>query len=248
MRALLRIAGAVALLFWRTLKSIQREGLSLRETLRQTYSLGASSALLVTMGMIFFGVVMTGLAYTQARKYVGNVSILGPAYFELIVREFAPMMTALLAASRSAAATSAELGAMSVNEQVEALELSAADPVAELVAPRLVASVLSMPALTVIGIASASISAALSITYLYHADGWSFLDPRFLEPADVVCGFVKSILCGAFIPLVGSVRGLEARGGAAAVGDAVTLGVVGACMGCLVIDFMVAATFLMVGL
>jgi len=247
-RELLRVTGATAVLFARTLGSIRREGLSFKETLVQAHALGASSAWLVGMGMTFFGVVMTSIAYAQARKYVGNVTILGPAYFELIVREFAPMMTALLTASRSAAATSAELGAMSVNEQVEALELSAADPIAELVAPRLVASVLSMPALMVIGIASGSISAALSITYLFHADGWSFVDPRFLEPGDVLCAFVKSILCGAFIPLMASVRGLGARGGAAAVGDAVTLGVVGACMGCLVIDFLVAATFLVIGL
>ncbi len=248
MSELLRVSGATLVLFARTLRSIRREGLSFRQTLVQAYALGASSALLVGMGMTFFGVVVTSIAYAQARKYVGNVTILGPAYFELIVREFAPMMTALLAASRSAAATSAELGAMSVNEQIEALELSAADPIAELVAPRLVASVLSMPALSVIGIATASISAALSVTYLFHADGWSFVDPRFLERGDVLCAFVKSVLCGAFIPLIASVRGFAARGGAASVGDAVTLGVVGACMGCLVIDFLVAATFLVIGL
>lgn len=248
MKELLRITGAAVVLLGRTLRSIRREGLSLKDTLAQANALGAGSALLVAMGMAFFGVVMTSIAYVQARKYVGNVTILGPAYFELIVREIAPMLTALLAASRSAAATSAELAAMSVNEQVEALELSAADPIAELVAPRLVASVLTMPALMVIGIASASISAALSVTHIYHADGWSFVDPRFLVPGDVLCAFVKAILCGAFIPLLSSVRGLAARGGAAAVGDAVTLGVVGACMGCLVIDFLVAATFLLVGL
>ncbi len=243
-----RTLGATVLLLVRTLKSIRREGLSFRETLVQTYALGAASTFLVTMGMTFFGIVMTSIAYAQARKYVGNVAVVGPAYFELIVREFAPMMTALLAASRGAAATSAELGAMSVNEQVEALELSAADPLAELVAPRLVASLISLPALTMVGIATACISAALSVSYIFGADGWAFLDPRFLRPGDLWCASVKTVLCGAFIPLLASVRGLAARGGAAAVGDAVTRGVVGACMGCLVIDFVVATGFLVLGL
>lgn len=247
MTGVFRLVGAHALLLVRSAKSARREGLSRKAVLRQAAELGASSALLIGVGMAFFGTVLVTIAWAQARKYTGNIAIVGPPYFELIVREFAPLLTALLVASRAAASTSAELGAMTVNEQVEALELSAADPLAELVAPRVVASVLTMPLLTAIGIVTSAAAAALTVTYGFGADGGSFIDPRFIDRNDLLCALVKALLNGAFIPLAASFRGLNAKGGAGAVGEAVTMGVVEASMGCLLIDFVVAAVFLMLG-
>ncbi len=239
--------GAQALLFSRSLRSARREGVLWREVLRQMGDLGTQSSLLVGAGLAFFGTVMVTIAYAQARKYTGNITVVGPAYFELILREFAPMLTALLAASRQAASTSAELGAMSVNEQIEALELSAADPLAELVAPRIIASTLTLPLLTVVGTFFATLSAVLTVSYVFGADGRAFMDPAMVDPGDVACAVVKAIVCGAFIPVAASLRGLRARGGASAVGEAVTTGVVEACMGCLLLDFLVAAIFLIIG-
>ncbi len=239
--------GAQALLFSRSLRSARREGVLWREVLRQMGELGTQSSLLVGAGLAFFGTVMVTIAYAQARKYTGNITVVGPAYFELILREFAPMLTALLAASRQAASTSAELGAMSVNEQIEALELSAADPLAELVAPRIIASTLTLPLLTVVGTFCATLSAVLTVSYVFGADGAAFMDPAMVDQGDVACAVVKSVVCGAFIPVAASLRGLQARGGASAVGEAVTTGVVEACMGCLLLDFLVAAIFLILG-
>lgn len=241
------LMGAQALMLKRTVQSARREGVSWREVLRHMAELGASSALLVGVGMYFFGTVMVTIAWAQARKYTGTVGVVGPAYFELILREFAPMLTALLAASRQAASTTAELGAMSVNEQVEALELSAADPLAELVAPRLIASTLTLPLLTVIGTFMSTASAVLTLTYFFQVDGTTFMDPALVDAGDILCAVTKSVVCGAFIPIAASLRGLRAKGGASAVGEAVTTGVVEACMGCLLLDFLVAAVFLIVG-
>lgn len=241
------VVGAQALLFARTLRSARREGLPRREVLRHLAELGAQSLPLVAAGLAFFGTVMVTIAWAQARKYTGTVTVVGPAYFELIVREFAPMLTALLAASRQAAATSAELGAMSVNEQVQALELSAGDPLAELVAPRVVASTLALPVLSVVGTVAATLAAVLTLSLVFHVDGTTFMDPALVDAGDVACAALKAVLCGAYIPVAASLRGLQAGGGAGAVGEAVTVGVVEACMGCLLIDFLVAAVFLALG-
>jgi phospholipid/cholesterol/gamma-HCH transport system permease protein len=245
--SLLHTVGGQALLLGRTLNSVRREGLASRDILRHTVELGAQSSVLIAVGLSFFGTVMVTIAYAQARKYIGNIAVVGPAYFELILREFGPMLTALLAASRQAAATSAELGAMSVNEQVEALELCAADPLAELVAPRLVASTVTLPLLTLIGTFFATLSAVLTVSLVFGADGRAFIDPAMVDTSDVVCALVKALVCGAFIPIAASFRGLRARGGAGAVGEAVTTGVVEACMGCLLLDFIIAAIFLFIG-
>jgi phospholipid/cholesterol/gamma-HCH transport system permease protein len=245
--ALLRIFGAPAVLFARTLSALRRNGLDGRATMVQLVEIGSKSTLLIVAGLAFFGAVMVTIAWAQARKYTGNITVVGPAYFELMLREFAPLLVAVLAASRVGAATSAELAAMSVNEQLEALELSAADPVSELVSPRLVASLIAMPALMVVGTAASAISANLVVTFGFGADGGSFTDARFVDPPDVVCALVKALLCGAFIPLAAAARGLRAKGGAPAVGEAVTAAVVDASMGCLLIDFVVAAAFLLIG-
>ncbi|MDX2012741.1 MAG: ABC transporter permease [Myxococcaceae bacterium] len=247
MTALLRIFGAPAVLFARTVSALRRNGLDGRATMVQLVEIGSKSTLLIVAGLSFFGAVMVTIAWAQARKYTGNITVVGPAYFELMLREFAPLLVAVLAASRVGAATSAELAAMSVNEQLEALELSAADPVSELVSPRLVASLIALPALMAVGTAASAISANLVVTFAFGADGGSFTDARFVDPPDLVCALVKALLCGAFIPLAAAARGLKAKGGAPAVGEAVTSAVVDASMGCLLIDFVVAAAFLLIG-
>lgn len=244
----LMTAGAPWLLLYRTLAALRRTRLSLKETAVQFVELGTRSAWLVGGGLAFLGAVMVAIAWVQARKYTGNITVVGPAYFELMVREFCPLTAAILCASRAGAGTSAELAAMSVNEQVEALELSAADPLAELVAPRVVASVFAVPLLTVVGIVAASFSAWATVTFVYGADGRSFVDPRYVDGGDLACAALKAVLCGLFIPLAASRRGLLAKGGAHAVGSAVTQGVVDASMGCLLIDFSVTAAFFLVHL
>lgn len=247
MTALLRIFGAPAILLVRALKALRRHGLDRRETMAQIVEFGSRSTLLIVSGLAFFGAVLVMIAWAQARKYTGNITVVGPAYFELMVREFAPLLVAVLAASRIGAAISAELASMSVNEQLEALELCAADPISELVTPRLVGSVIALPALMVVGTIASAVSARLVVTFVFGADGGAFTDARFVEAPDVLCALVKAVACGGFIPLAAAARGLKAKGGAPAVGEAVTRAVVDASMGCLLIDFVVAAGFLLIG-
>lgn len=243
---LLRAVGAPWLLFGRTLHRSAREGISYRECIGQLHEIGTRSAWLVASGLAFFGVVMVLIADQQSRRLTGNLIAVGPAFFELLVREFGPLITALLAAARAGAGSSAELSAMAVSEQIEALEMSAGDPLVDLVAPRVVASAIAVPALTVVGVLAAGSSAVVITFWGFGADGFAFVDPRYIDSADVLCAAVKAVLSGIYIPLAASLRGLSARGGAAAVGQAVTTGVVDAALGCLAIDFVVALAFLLV--
>jgi phospholipid/cholesterol/gamma-HCH transport system permease protein len=244
----LRNLGAAALLLAHAAGTSRRGKVRWKEVLRQLDELGTRSLWLISSGLAFFGAVVVVIAWAQARKYTGNITVVGAAYFQLMVREFAPVTAALLAAARMGAGTSAELASMSVNEQLEAMELSAADPVRELVMPRIIASVIAVPLLTIVGTVSATLSAVAMLNWFYGVDGRSFMDARFVETGDLACAAVKAVLCGIYIPLAASVRGLRAQGGAAAVGEAVTSGVVDACMGVLLIDFLVAAAFLLMGI
>jgi phospholipid/cholesterol/gamma-HCH transport system permease protein len=240
----LRALGAPWVLLLRTLTALRHGRVPWRACLTQVYELGNRSAWLVTAGLGFLGAVMVMIANVQARRFTGSLAVVGSAYFELLVRELGPVFAALLAAARTGASTSAELSWMTVGEQVEALEMSAADPLVELVAPRVAGGLLALPLLCALGTASAALSAAFVAQAAFDVDPRAFLDARFVTGSDVGCALTKSIAFGLYIPLAAAWRGLSARGGASAVGKATTDGVVNACFGCLVLDFIVDQVFL----
>jgi phospholipid/cholesterol/gamma-HCH transport system permease protein len=130
-----------------------------------------------------------------------------------------------------------------VNEQVEALEMSAGDPLADLVAPRVIAGLVGVPLLCILGTLAATLSAVAVATWALHVDGRAFMDPRYIDFWDLLAGGLKAAGCGLYIPLAAAVAGLSARGGAEAVGQATTNAVVTASIGCLLIDFAVALAF-----
>lgn len=245
MRPLHALGGASTLLL-RSAGVLRR--LSPREVLRQTFEIGNRSTGLVSIAMFFFGAAIITMAHHQSTRFVGNVGIVGPPYFQLIIREFGPLATAVLIAARYGALSSAELSAMAVNEQLEALAMCAGDPVIDLVAPRALAGMIAFPAVSVLGSAIAILSAAYVGKFAFGIDPSAFLDPRFVTHADIACGLGKAAVCGLWVPAVAAWAGLSAKGGAAAVGAKTTDGVVAACLGCLAIDFLFALGFRLVHL
>jgi phospholipid/cholesterol/gamma-HCH transport system permease protein len=244
-----RELGGTVLLGARAAVAIRRVSARLffRELWHQLDQLAVRSAGLVISGMAFFGAVMVTIADAQARRFTGNLVVLGPAYFELLLREFGPVTSALLVAARYGASSAAEISAMSVTEQLDAIRMCAGDPDSDVVAPRVAAGVLAVPILCILGTASAALSAALTALLVFHVDGWAFLDPRFIDTPDLLSSGAKVILSGLYIPLVAALRSLPARGGSAAVGRATTQAVVAACLGCLVIDVLVGLAFRALG-
>lgn len=235
--------GEPALLFLRTVRAMLRRGLSLRECVVQFYEIANRTIPLIMSALSFFGAVMVIIANGQARKLTGNLAVVGPAYFELLVREFAPIVCTVLVAARAGAGTSAELSSMTINEQVEALELSNGDPYADLVAPRLVASLFAVPVLCVVGTMAASAAAALTAQFAFDVDGRAFVDARYVDKWDLYSALAKALGSGIYIPIAASLKGLKARGGSAAVGSATTDGVVSASVGCLVVAAVVGLLF-----
>jgi phospholipid/cholesterol/gamma-HCH transport system permease protein len=184
----------------------------------------------------------------QARKVIGDLAVVGPAYFELMIREFGPTLAGILAAVRAGAAISAEVGSMQVNEQVDALQMSAGDPYSDLVMPRVLGGLVALPCLVIGGTMAAVLVSSVVATYVYNADGRAFLDATFIDAGDVSAFVMKSLLYGLFIPLSACSCGLAARGGPGAVGAATTKGVVAACVFVLVIDLGVSGILQLAGI
>lgn len=225
-----------------------RRGVPRGEVGRQVHEMGTRSLLLVGGGMAFFGAAMLVHGAAQARKVVGDLAVVGPAYFELLIRELGPTLAGLLCAVRVAAGTSAELASMEVTEQIDALRMSAGDPDSDLVLPRILAGLVAFPALIAVGTAAAALTGAFVATFVYSADGGAFLDASLIDRGDVLAFLAKAVGYGVAVPLVSAANGLAASGGPGAVGEATTRGVVGACLAVLAVDLAVSGALFWAGL
>ena len=137
-------------------------------------------------------------------------------------------MTGIVLAARIGAAYTAELGTMTVSEEVEAIQAMGIGPLRFLVAPRLAAIVLLQPCLVVLSNLAANIGAYLVCTTTLNIafDYFLQLIQEGLLVKDIVAGIIKSVIFGHIIGLVACYRGLTVKGGAAGVGVSTTASVV----------------------
>src|SRR5437868_11764436 len=126
----------------RTLYYVARGRTERALLVHQMYEMGNRSVFFLTVVMGFIGTILTLQAGLQTRRVVPDLSMLGASYLELLVRDLAASIVALMLATRIGAGIAAEIGSMVVTEQVDALRMCAADPIDYLVKPRFIASVL----------------------------------------------------------------------------------------------------------
>ena len=234
---LLRV-GDFVLLAGETLAAATRRRPPVLETLRQLEQVAVRSLPIVVITALFTGMVLalqTAFALTRfgAKPYVG--SVVGLA----LVRELGPVLAALMVGGRVGAGYASELGSMAVTEQVDAIRAMGADPAQKLVLPRVIATTLGLPLLTVfailLGIVGGGIVADLqyNISTQFYAQTVS----NVVRVDDFLSGVAKTFVFGWGIGMVGCWVGLRAEGGTAGVGRATTEAVVVSSIGVLVGDF-----------
>ncbi len=193
----------------------------------QTDRVGVGSIPLVALVSCFIGLTFALLTGYQLQPY-GQERLVPPLVAIGFTRELGPLMTGIMLAARIGAAFTAELGTMTVAEEVEALEAMGLGPLRYLVSPRLLAVVLLMPCLVVVSDLTAVAGAAIISRWAFDIPWQSFAESAVERVLirDVVAGVVKSLLFGLIIGLVACYKGLTVRGGAAGVGHATTESVV----------------------
>ena len=193
----------------------------------QTDRVGVGSIPLVALVSFFIGLTMALLTGYQLQPF-GQERLVPPLVAIGFTRELGPLMTGIMLAARIGAAYTAELGTMTVAEEVEAIEAMGLGPLRYLVSPRLLAVVLLMPCLVVVSDLTAVGGAAMISRWAFDIPFQSFAESSLekLVIRDIVAGVVKSLLFGLIIGLVSCYKGLTVRGGAAGVGHATTESVV----------------------
>lgn len=172
---------------------------------------------------IFTGMVLSLHTGTALRQY-GALEMLAHVVSLSVVKEMAPVLTALLLAARIGASVAAEIGTMSVHEEIDALHTLGINPVKYLVMPRFVACVVMLPTLVIyadlIGIAGGGL-----IANVYYGVTWSSYIKHFAQAItfrDIVQGLIKATVFGGIIATVACHKGLTTTGGAEGVGRAIT--------------------------
>ena len=210
----------------------------------QMNDIGVGSLPIVVLTGLFSGAVMALQMYRALATY-GQVGQTGKIVAISLVRELGPDLTALMVAGRSASGMASELGSMKVTEQIDAMRALGTDPVQKLVTPRLIATAVMLPLLTIIadfvGIFAGWV---IAITFLnltsrqYWSSAW-----RALDWSDVAQGLIKPFVFAFVIALVGCFYGLRTSGGTQGVGRSTTEAMVTASVTIFVLTYFITQIF-----
>jgi len=232
--------GQLASLFWESLCFTVRGAVSYRHTVAQMAEAGVGSLLVAMITVGFSGAVAGLYVGTQLVKY-GQQGFIGGFVGKSLALEIAPVITAIVFSARSGSAMAAELGSMQVTEQVDALRSMGVSPTRYLVAPRVLATLIMLPLITVLANAAGVLGGALAVMSngISSTIYWSSFK-SFTTIEDHTVGLVKTIPFAILIALISCRQGLATEGGARGVGRATTSAVVFAIIAVYIADYFLS--------
>ncbi|MFC3625471.1 lipid asymmetry maintenance ABC transporter permease subunit MlaE [Vogesella amnigena] len=212
-------------------------------TIREVYFAGVLSLIIIVVSGLFVGMVLGLQGYNTLARF-GSSDALGALVALSLLRELGPVLAALLFASRSGSAMTAEIGLMKATEQLEAMSVMAVNPIARVVAPRFWAGVISMPILAaifnVMGIFGGYLVGVVMIG-VDEGTFWSQMQNNVDLHYDVINGLIKSLFFGVAVTLIAVFEGYDATPTAAGVSSATTRTVVTSALVILALDFILTA-------
>ena len=190
---------------------------------------GVDGLPIVALIGLLMGLIMAFMSFLQFKQFGANIYVPALVSFAM-VKELGPLMTAILVAGRSGSAFAAEIGTMVVNEEVDALSTMGFDPIRFLAVPKVLATIIVVPILTIYadlsGILGGMIIGVTSLdltvkTYITQSI-------KTIEVFDVVTSLIKAAVFAGLISAIGCQRGFQVRSGAQDVGKYTTSAVVAA--------------------
>jgi phospholipid/cholesterol/gamma-HCH transport system permease protein len=211
--------------------------------IKQIYSVGVLSFLIITISGLFVGMVL-GLQGFYTLSDFGAEESLGVMVAASLVRELGPVVSALLFAGRAGSALTAEIGLMKATEQLSGMEMMAVDPVKRIISPRFLAGFISTPLLAALFSAVGVIGGHLvGVGMLGVDDGafWAQMQANIDFQQDIINGVIKSIVFGFVVSWIALFEGYDAIPTAEGVSRATTRTVVNSAFSILGLDFILTA-------
>jgi len=209
-----------------------------REVILQMDRIGVGSLTIILLTGFFTGAVL-GIQSESALRTYGATSITGELVAITLVRELGPVLSALMLAGRIGSGIASELGSMVVSEQIDAMRALGTDPTRRLVTPRMIATIMVLPLLTIlcdtVGLSGGWIIARYKLlisSSQYWADAMNAL-----QFSDIVGTLAKPLVFGFIISMTGCYVGLRTYGGTEGVGRSTTQAVVSSSILVIAADF-----------
>jgi phospholipid/cholesterol/gamma-HCH transport system permease protein len=205
-------------------------------------SLGVALTASIFTGMVFAVQSAVNMARFGAENYVGPIAALA------ILRELGPVLTAILVGGKVASGITAELGSMRVTEQIDALRTLGVNFIKRLIVPRVLASLVVFPLLTVLADVLGVLGGMVIMFFERGTDMWAYWNTTtyWVVPRDFLMGVAKSFFFGGIVTLIGCYNGLNTTGGTEGLGRATTATVVHCTMAVIVSDFFLTKLMLMI--
>ncbi len=237
--------GEILLLFTQTLGCCRKARESRGDIFRQMLFMGVGTLPIALLMGFFVGMVLALQTGVQLIRF--NIeSIIGAIVGVSLVKELAPVLTGYLVAGRIGAAITAEIGTMTVSEEIDALRVMGVDPVSYLSMPRFIAGVLMVP-IVVIYVNMIGMIGGAIISSTYAGVGTrDYFDNLFdnLTMGDLIRGLIKSMFFGGIVAVVGCYKGFKTTGGAEGVGRFTTQSVVLSFILIIVFDYFITRILL----
>jgi phospholipid/cholesterol/gamma-HCH transport system permease protein len=232
--------GDHALMLWKAMFWLFRRPFRPRLFFEQMEFIGVGSLPIILLVGFFSGAV-SAQQTVRALKLFGQERFVGATVGLSLALELAPVFTALMITARAGSGMATELGSMRITEQIDALSTFAVNPIQYLVTPRIMASLVMLPVMTMVFNAIGLIGAYVYAIYVGGVDVGSFIEHfRYLtDPSDYLQGAVKAAVFGVALALAACFQGFNVRGGAKEVGLATTRAVVAGSVSVLILDFFV---------
>ena len=231
-------------LYWLAALIVAPRGRASVAVLRELDVIGVAAVRLVIVAGLLVGIIATFQVATQLAQYSAEM-MSARAIGWFTARELGPLMVAILIISRSAAKIAGELATMSAGGEIDALRAMGLDPIKYLVAPKLAALIIALPALTIVADATIAVGGWVGNTAFLGFTTGFYLEQfrRSFENRDLFVGLVKAVIFAVVIGLVAADEGLSVRRRIASIGDATTRAVVLALVAVLAVDTIVNAMF-----
>jgi phospholipid/cholesterol/gamma-HCH transport system permease protein len=231
----------MSLLAARSITGIFRRPRYVPEAISQMDYIGVGSLAIIVLTGFFTGGVLTLQTYQTLESY-GAVDQLGYLVSISLVRELGPVLSALMVTGRVVSAISAELGSMVVSEQIDAMRALGTDPIRKLVAPRIMALLITLPLLTLITDVMGIVGGWTVSTFLYGLPSSMFINSvkDGITTDDLIGGIIKPLFFAFLMGTIACHRGLRTEGGTVGVGRSTTSAVVMASIIVIIADFILA--------
>jgi phospholipid/cholesterol/gamma-HCH transport system permease protein len=230
--------GGLGLLAAQVARNLALPPAYLRIVAREIDTIGVQSLAVALTAALFTGMVLALQSAVNMARF-GAENYVGPVVALSILRELGPVLTAILVGGKVASGITAEIGAMKVTEQIDAMRAIGVNYLKKLVVPRLMAAVVVFPLITILADGMGLLGGMLVVVFERDVDPYLYWNTisYWVVMKDFLTGIAKSVVFGVIVTLIGCYNGLATTGGTEGLGRSTTATVVQVAMGVIVSDF-----------